>query len=271
MGKKSNQDLISVEMLKDRIDDRGTIIVDARTASDYAKGHIKNSVNIQLTEIIRTQKGLPAMCQSGTVIEYILGSRGIDNDTPVIIYDNFGGVLASRLLWTLEHFGHEKVGMFDGSIKRWGDEEGDFTTDVPVIKKAVFTAQRDESTLATAEWIHDRLTDNTMTCLDVRTPGEYTGKTAYGMRGGHIPGAVNVHWLEAIDPSNGRFRSPDELRDLYENRGIQAGKEIVTFCWMGLRASHGYAMLRLLGYPHVRVYDASWAEWGEIDSLPVER
>jgi thiosulfate/3-mercaptopyruvate sulfurtransferase len=264
------QNRINVKWLNDHIDDPEIRIVDTRTAVDYAKGHIRNSVNIGLTDIVRTQLGLPAMCISQDIFEQVLGSRGIDNGTHVIAYDNFGGVFAARLLWTLEYFGHDKMSVFDGSIKGWLDEGGAFTSEVPTVKKALFAGEVDETRLATKEWILDHLEDDRTTFLDVRTVSEFTGKTAYGKRGGHIPGAVHVHWLETIDPKTGRFKSGDDLKILYENKGIDASKEVVAYCWMGLRASHSYTILRLLGYPHVRVYDASWAEWGELDTVPVE-
>jgi len=261
---------INAKWLNDHIDDPEIRIVDTRTAVDYAKSHIRNSVNIGLIDIVRTQLGLPAMCISQDLFEQVLGSRGIDNGTHVIVYDNFGGVFAARLLWTLEYFGHDKMSVFDGSIKRWIDEGGAFTSEVPTVKKAHFAGEVDETRLATKEWILDHLEDDRTTFLDVRTVSEFTGKTVYGKRGGHIPGAVHVHWLETIDPRTGRFKSGDDLKILYENKGIDASKEVVAYCWMGLRASHSYMILRLLGYPHVRVYDASWAEWEELDTVPIE-
>ncbi len=228
-------------------------------------------MNIGLGDIVKTRGGLPAMCISKDRFEALLGSKGISNDTTVAAYDNFGGVFAARFLWTLEYYGHKKVNMFDGSIKRWLDNGEEFTRIIPVVKKAKFVARPDEKKLATKDWILARLKDKNVMFLDVRTDSEYTGRTAYGTRGGHIPGAVNLHWVDTIDPSTGRFKSAGVLKAMYKNIGIDAGNDIITYCWMGLRASHSYAILRLLGYQNVRVYDASWSEWGEISSLPVER
>ena len=267
----NNPGFVDVEWLKDHIDDPDVCIVDTRPACDYIRGHIKNSVNIGLSDIVKTRRGLPSMCISEKEIGSVLGNKGIGNDTPVFAYDNFGGIFASRLLWTLEYFGHKNVMIFDGSIKRWMDDGEKFTVAITRIKKASYTANQDESRIATKEWILAHLNDNNVKFLDVRTSGEYEGMTVYGTRGGHIPGAVNLHWLDTIDPTSGRFRQAKELKAIYEKIGIKPDKEIVTYCWMGLRASHTYAILRLLGYSNVRVYDSSWSEWGEIESLPVER
>jgi thiosulfate/3-mercaptopyruvate sulfurtransferase len=266
----SIQKRINANWLNDHIEDPEIQIVDAGTAVDYSKGHIRNSVNIGLTDIVRTRLGLPGMCISQDSFEKVLSSNGIDNGTHVIAYDNFGGVFAARLLWTLEYFGHDEVSVFDDSIKGWIDKDGAFTRDVPTIKKTHFVGEVDETRLATKEWILDHWEDDNITFLDVRTSSEFSGKTAYGKRGGHIPGAVHVHWLDTIDPTTGRFKSGEDLKSLYENKGIDASKEVVAYCWMGLRASHSYMILRLLGYPNVRVYDASWSEWGELDTVPIE-
>lgn len=268
---ETHPNLVNGNWLKNHVDNPEIRIVDTRTNLDYRKGHIRNSVNIELPDIVKTQKGLPAMCISGKGIENVLSSRGIDNEATVVAYDNFGGVFASRFLWTMEYFGHEKVGIFNGSIKSWIDEGGEFTNEIPDFDTAHFSAKPDITRLATKEWILDHLDDNSTQFLDVRTANEYSGSTAYGKRGGHIPGAVHFHWLDTIDPKTGKFRSIGDLRTTYQKKGIKADNEIVTYCWMGLRASHAYTILRLLGYPHVRVYDASWSEWGEFDTLPVEK
>jgi thiosulfate/3-mercaptopyruvate sulfurtransferase len=264
-------EIIDSEWLKEHLDDPGLRIVDTRSSYDYGKGHVSNAVNIELFDIVRSWGGLPAMCILQDKFERLMSSKGIDKDTKVVAYDNFGGLFSARLLWTLEHFGHKNIMVFDGSIKTWRDAGNPFVTIVPKVSATEYRAEHNEDNLATKEWILDHLQDQNVRYLDVRRGGEYSGKVAFGKRGGHIPGAVHIHWLEGIDPKTARFKPIDELRNMYERNGLTPDKEIVAYCWMGLRASHGYMMLRLLGYPKVRTYDSSWSEWGDAEGCAVEK
>jgi rhodanese-related sulfurtransferase len=114
--------------------------------------------------------------------------------------------------------------------------------------------------------------------VDVRSPQEYTGELIAppGMmetaqRGGHIPGARNIPWAQAVR-EDGTFKSPDELRALYESQGITPDKQVIAYCRIGERSSHTWFVLKyLLGYPHVRNYDGSWTEWGNMVAVPIER
>ncbi len=266
----ANPILVDVDWVKEHQAEDGVRIVDARTAPDYGKGHVRNAINIELGEITRSRGGLPAMCPSEAHFADLLGRKGVSNDDCLVLYDNFGGLFTGRLLWTLEHFGHKNIRVFDGSIKRWLDAGERFVKAVPKLPQARFNTVHNESNLATKEWIMAHIHDPAVAFLDVRKPGEYSGKVAFGRRGGHIPGAVHLHWIDAIDPATGRFKPAPELERMFRGKGIVPEKEIATYCWMGMRASHGYMMLRLLGYPRVRMYDSSWSEWGEAEECAVE-
>ena len=116
--------------------------------------------------------------------------------------------------------------------------------------------------------------------VDVRSPKEFTGEilappeypTEHAQRGGHIPGATNIPWSQAVNDSDGTFKSAGELKTLYESKGITPDKEIITYCRIGERSSHTWFALKyLLGYPNVKNYDGSWTEWGNIIANPIER
>jgi thiosulfate/3-mercaptopyruvate sulfurtransferase len=116
--------------------------------------------------------------------------------------------------------------------------------------------------------------------VDVRSPKEFTGEilappeypTEHAQRGGHIPGAENIPWGQAVNDSDGTFKSADELKKLYESKGITPDNEIIAYCRIGERSSHTWLVLKyLLGYPNVKNYDGSWTEWGNIIANPIEK
>jgi thiosulfate/3-mercaptopyruvate sulfurtransferase len=115
--------------------------------------------------------------------------------------------------------------------------------------------------------------------VDVRGPKEFTGEvlappeypTEHAQRGGHIPGAINIPWSQAVR-EDGTFKSPEELKKLYDDKGIIATRDIVTYCRIGERSSFTWFVLKyLLGYPNVRNYDGSWTEWGNLVRNPIEK
>ena len=106
--------------------------------------------------------------------------------------------------------------------------------------------------------------------LDVRSREEYDGRSVRAARGGHIPGAVHVEWTDATAGEN-VLRGVEELRAMYESRGVTPDKEIIAHCQLGIRAVHTWFVLKhVLAYPHVKSYDGSWQEWGNRDDLPVD-
>jgi thiosulfate/3-mercaptopyruvate sulfurtransferase len=116
--------------------------------------------------------------------------------------------------------------------------------------------------------VHARLGRPEVALLDVRSNGEFQGTTVRAARGGAIPGAVHVEWKNNLD-TDGRFKSADQLRAIYESAGITPEREVITYCQGGYRAAHTYLALRLLGYSKVRNYLGSWKEWGDRVELPV--
>jgi thiosulfate/3-mercaptopyruvate sulfurtransferase len=116
--------------------------------------------------------------------------------------------------------------------------------------------------------------------VDVRSPQEYTGELLAmpnypqegAMRGGHIPGAVNIPWSQAVDTDTGLFKSPEALSQLYHGKGVAPENEVITYCRIGERSSHTWFVLKyLLGYPEVKNYDGSWTEWGNLVGAPIHK
>jgi thiosulfate/3-mercaptopyruvate sulfurtransferase len=265
------QKLVETGWLKKNMTRSHLRIIDfGRSIEDYKMGHIASALFVD-RGLITTKIGeVPGMLAYVEKVVDVLENAGISNDSTVVIYDGFGGLWASRLFWALEYLGHEDVRLLNGGWNKWMNEGGKVSKKVAVAKKGSFVPQVHPERLATKDWVLENLKNTQVKILDVRSPLEYRGENVRSDRGGHIPDAVNINWIKNLtDDDDKVFLPSNELRTLYEEAGIMADKEIVTHCQTGIRAAHSYFTLRLLGYTKVRLYDGSWAEWGNDPETPI--
>jgi len=266
--------LASGKELADHLGDRTLRILDARSPDRYAAGHIPSAINLPIAEITRTLNDVPGMLASIAEVEEALGRRGVTRDSQVVIYDDFGGDQATRLFWALDYLGHSRVSILQGGFGLWQHEGRPISREVPKVTPVRYQGTPRPDRLADRNWVRTRLQDASIVLVDARSPEEFNGTVAGRdvKRPGHIPGAVNVDWVRNLTTAEPRqFKAGGELVRLYQKAGATADKEIVVYCRTGVRASHDYFVLRLLGYPRVRLYDGSYVEWAVDPSLPIAR
>jgi len=283
-GFPNGQLLVETQEVERHLGDPDLRLVDLRAQGphgyeEYAFGHVPGAVYLNwqdIDDLKSNQKGLP-MDQAKA--EALFSRLGIDENTGVIAYDDSGGLFAARLFFVLEFFGHTKVAILNGGISKWMNEDRDLGDEDPKITPKKFVARSNPNLIATAEWVKDNLKNPAVCMVDARSPLEFQGKrTDPGRikdsdikRGGRVPGAVLIDWVDTINREDHTFKSTAELREIFEEAGATKDREIVTYCRTGVRAAHNYFVARLLGYEKVRNYDGSWIDWGNRSGVPVEK
>lgn len=263
--------LVEPGWLRKHLEDKDLRIFDMSAAFEsYKQGHIPGASFVSVTDIVVPSMSGTYDLPSQEMLESLLGRLGVTKDTRVIIYDDAGGLYASRLFFTLDVLGHRQVALLNGGKRAWHARGYPLTKDIPNIKPTEYKGTGNLDLVVTAEWILKRLNDSSIAFLDSRSVVEYRGEDVRAKRGGHIPGARNVEWLENLRP-DGALKSAKDLVDLHQRRGITPSRTVVTYCQTHSRASLSYFVLRLLGYNQVKGYVRSWAEWGNREELPVEK
>lgn len=204
----------------------------------------------------------------------LFGTRGVSRDTPVVIFDHETGERAARAVWLLAALGHPDVRILDGGTQAWtasGRRLVRLTAAPAPVDPATapptpppFEGVPAPELLATRFDVHRAIDDAQTVIVDVRRESEYRGTERRARRGGTIPGAVHVFWRDHLD-DEGAFRPAGEIRDLYISRGVTPDKTIILVCHGGYRSANTFLALKSLGYPDVRNYIGSWAEWGNRD------
>jgi thiosulfate/3-mercaptopyruvate sulfurtransferase len=272
------ENLVSTDWAQEHLNDTGLrfVEVDVDTA-EYDKGHLRGAVgfNWQTQLNDRVRRDIPTKEE----FEKLLSAAGIANDTTVVLYGDNNNWFAAFALWLLKYYGHDKVVLVDGGRKKWLAENRPLTTDVPSYPATSYKVGKINADLrASRDLVLQTARDRSRNLVDVRSVPEFTGEIIAppGMpetaqRAGHIPGAINVPWAQAVN-EDGTFKSRDELRKLYESKGLDASRPTIAYCRIGERSSHTWFVLKyLLGLDDVVNYDGSWTEYGNLIGVPIEK
>jgi thiosulfate/3-mercaptopyruvate sulfurtransferase len=249
--------------------------VDVDTTA-YEQGHLPGAVGWNWQT--QLQDGIRRDLIDKAALERLLSASGISNDTTIVLYGDNNNWFAAYAFWQLQLNGHKDIRLINGGRKKWLEEKRPLTKDVPNVTPATYRVSASDATIrAFKEDVFSILQSGRPGQLvDVRSVDEFTGKiiappgmTETAQRAGHIPQAANIPWAQAAN-EDGTFKSFDDLKKLYEGKGITGKDEVIAYCRIGERSSHTWFVLKyLLGYEKVRNYDGSWTEWGNLVGAPI--
>jgi|SRR5262249_5071135 len=250
--------------------------VDVDTGA-YNQGHIPGAIGWNwTTELCDT---LVRDIVPKAKLEQLLGGSGITPQSTIVLYGDNNNWFAAWAFWQLKIYGHRDVRIMDGGRKKWLAEGRDLETETPKPTAATYRAQDPDLAIrAFLPEVQRTLGRPETVLVDVRSPQEFTGEILAPpglpetcQRGGHIPGARSIPWAKACN-DDGTFKNQSELSALYGAQGVTPDKDVIAYCRIGERSSHTWFVLKyLLGFPHVKNYDGSWTEWGNLVGAPVER
>jgi thiosulfate/3-mercaptopyruvate sulfurtransferase len=269
--------LVTAQWAEEHLGQPGIVFVEVdEDVSAYDKGHIAGAVKLDWKKELQDQVIRDFV--SKEAFERLLSAKGIGNDDTVVLYGGNNNWFAAYAYWYFKLYGHRDVKLLDGGRKKWELDSRPLTEDGTERPATQYTAQQpDTSIRAFRDEVLAAI--GAQNLVDVRSPDEFAGRLLapahlpqeQSQRPGHIPTAINVPWAKAAN-EDGTFKSDDELRALYADAGLDAGRDTIAYCRIGERSSHTwFALHELLGEQNVKNYDGSWTEYGSLVGVPIEK
>ncbi len=263
--------LIEPRELLEQAPQSDILVVDTRKPADYAKGHIPGAINFSTYDLFALDTRAEGLAAFARDVAARYAAAGVSNNRPVALYEADTGMRAARDAWILQYLGHPEVRLLHGGLAAWRAAGCDLSFDAADDwTVALRVRERPEMVIGFDE-IAGRLGRPDITLLDVRDVDEHAGRdnTACCTRRGTVPGSVWIEWTQFLE--SGRFKSPEAIRGLLREIGIDLESEIVPYCHRGARSANVYYALKYAGLPKVRNYIGSWHEWSSRPELPIEK
>lgn len=262
--------IISTQKLFDLIlhKQKNIRIVDTRSFHEYLNGHIPGALNVELMQYHWNDTSKQGIKGFNRQMRHLFSNIGINGKTFLIFYDNISGPSAARGVWLSLYFSHNKVAMLDGGFTCWKKENRPIENKTESFTYSKIDKPIDETILTDYRTLLESLRSKkeNQIIIDSRSFKEYSGEQIRALRGGHIPGAINIDWKENIFID--KFKSLNDIEKIYS--GFSKNHALITYCQGGYRAANTFVILKELGFKNVKMYLGSWNEWGNNYRLPIE-
>lgn len=265
--------LVTTEWLAAHLDDKDVKVIDgswrlpgaAPARNDYEQRHINGAVFFDIDAIADQQSHLPHMLPAQEEFASAVGALGVSNNDTVIVYDDAGCFSAARVWWTFRAMGHERVAVLNGGLPKWLAEDRPVTDAISAPEPAKYDASFQPSRISDASDVHARLNDKNSLILDARPAARFRGEAPEpreGLRSGHMPGAASLPHISVLNDDQ-TFLDDEKLATLFANTGVTPDKQVITSCGSGVTAAVLSLALELAGHRDHKLYDGSWADWGD--------
>lgn len=252
--------LVDANWLKTHLNDSDVKVIALTGSSEFRSGHIPGAAQIDWTDLGLADTSDPSITRWQVDIEQKLARLGVSRSDKVLIYDD-GTLYAPRLWWILDQLGHQDKRILNGGLIAWTKAGGRIEKGASTARPATqpYKGTSNATALATLDEVKAVLDDPNVVLVDARTAAEYVQ--------GHIPGAINIPFIDNAATVPKVWKSPEALRAMYEAAGVTPDKSVIAYCSTGVRSAATYFTLTLLGYPHVSLYTGSWDEWSKHPEL----
>ncbi|HSB56243.1 MAG TPA: rhodanese-like domain-containing protein [Nitrosopumilaceae archaeon] len=248
-GEKKSRITIDSDSLRSQVRDKSVRVLDIRKEDDYKQSHIPGAANLPLANLLADD--------SPQKVLQLIQSYGIDDQTPVVVYDDTFGALASRVAWTLQYVGHDDVSLLDVTFGVWKKMGLETNSETVSYDKKTHSLKLKPEILATVDYLDSAKEKKETVLIDNRERLNYLDN--------HIPGAVNIPYRMLASQDN-ILRPKEDLKKLIQNRNISPNSEIITYCGsVGTLSGLGYYALKSIGMPNVKLYVRSFKEWKSLD------
>ena len=251
---ESDKITTNVDFLRSEIRDKSVRVIDVRRENDYKQDHIPTAVNLPLANLLSDD--------SPERVLKLVSAMGIDDETPVVVYDDTFGALASRVAWTFEYLGHSNVTLLETTYSNWKSLGLESDSKIPEIQRKEHSLNLQPNILATSDYLESAKQRDDVILIDNRERLNFLEQ--------HIPGAISLPY-RTLATKDKILRPKDDMKRLLENRGVTGNSEIITYCGsVGTLSGLAYYALKSVGLPNAKLYVRSFKEWKNLQK-PTEK